>query len=56
MAATNEEKALAARREADEKRFQEARRNGEALDQRMALLTRDDPRPPRPAEQRRGKR
>ena len=56
MGDTNEEKAFAAEREAAEKRRQEVWLKGQAFDERMQQMTRDEPRAPRPAEQRRGRR
>jgi len=56
MAENDQAKPSAASREAAEQRLQEAWLKGKAFDDRMQQLNRDEPRAPRAAEQRRGRR
>lgn len=56
MPQIDEEKAHIAQREREEKRLEEVRRQGEAFDQRMEILTRDAPKPPRGDQEPRRRR
>ena len=56
MAENDQPKAHVANREAAEQRLQEVWLKGKAFDDRMQQLNRDEPRAPRAAEQRRGRR